>query len=236
MLSFPLTNDNYNTELNTIKYIATKNGYNSSAIDRIVKKQKRKRANTTGSNDNYSKNKQFVSVEFSTTLQYPLKRELKPHGITLAYKTSNKLGTRLNRSESTNQPNGNLTGAYKLNCSDCPKYYVGQTGRSFKTRFSEHLPKPKLPLQKSKFAQHLLDLNHKVDSFEKNTEILHIHKKGFTLDTLEEYEIYKATKKDPSNMLNEKLNYGSNKLFNTMLKHLEGSKVSSTADSPSGVG
>ena len=31
------------------------------------------------------------------------------------------------------------TGVYKLKCNDCPNYYIGQTGRSFKTQYTEHI-------------------------------------------------------------------------------------------------
>lgn len=50
------------------------------------------------------------------------------------------------------------------------------------------------------------------------------------LDTLEEFD--RATKTDPQNVLNEKLNYGSNKLFNTILDHFNHFYVGS--NSPEG--
>jgi hypothetical protein len=31
------------------------------------------------------------------------------------------------------------SGIYKINCSDCNRYYIGQTGRNFQTRFKEHI-------------------------------------------------------------------------------------------------
>ena len=34
----------------------------------------------------------------------------------------------------------NKTGIYKLTCNNCDEIYIGQTGRPFKERFSEHLP------------------------------------------------------------------------------------------------
>ena len=32
----------------------------------------------------------------------------------------------------------NKTGVYKLKCNDCDKFYIGQTGRPFSSRFYEH--------------------------------------------------------------------------------------------------
>ena len=34
-----------------------------------------------------------------------------------------------------------LPGVYELNCSECNKFYTGQTGRSFKQRDIEHIKK-----------------------------------------------------------------------------------------------
>jgi hypothetical protein len=41
---------------------------------------------------------------------------------------------------------------YQLQCADCPRRYVGQTGRTFKTRFKEHIRDIKNNGQNSKFA------------------------------------------------------------------------------------
>ena len=38
------------------------------------------------------------------------------------------------------------------------------------------------------------------------------------MDTIEEYEIYKAMKTTPDNILNDKLTFKSNKLFDTAIK------------------
>jgi hypothetical protein len=33
----------------------------------------------------------------------------------------------------------NNSGIYQLNCLECPKEYTGQTGRTFNTRYKEHI-------------------------------------------------------------------------------------------------
>ena len=52
------------------------------------------------------------------------------------------------------------TSVYKLKCNDCPKYYIGQTGRSFKTRYTEHIKALTQPLKKSNFAEHIFNTHH----------------------------------------------------------------------------
>ena len=42
LLTVPLDDEDFNDELNTIKYIAQANGFNSSLIDNLLRKQKHK--------------------------------------------------------------------------------------------------------------------------------------------------------------------------------------------------
>ena len=48
--------------------------------------------------------------------------------------------------------------------------YVGQTGRSFRIRFSEHFRDFKYAYNKSKFAQHLLENNHSIGPIDEHHE------------------------------------------------------------------
>ena len=66
------------------------------------------------------------------------------------------------------------TGVYTLKCNDCPKFYIGQTGRSLKTRYTEHIEALTLPFIKSNFAEHIFNSHHTYTNIETNLEILHI--------------------------------------------------------------
>lgn len=210
LIKIPMTQDDYNQEYTILKYIAVSNGYQSNIIDKIISKQKNK-------NRPDLPNAKFISVEFGNSLYHTLKNELKKQNIILACKTSNKLERQLNKPHSIDTNTRlNDTGVYKLSCSDCPKVYVGQSGRSFQKRFKEHLPKPKLQTQRSKFAEHLVNENHNVISYNDNLSILHKCNKGHVMNVLENFEIYKAFKNSPKDVLNEKLNFGSNILFDRM--------------------
>ena len=107
------------------------------------------------------------------------------------------------------------TGVYKISCSDCNKFYIGQTGRSFETRFKEHLPRNN---NKSNFSEHLISNNHSYSSLEENLKPLHLCNKGRTMTTLEQYEIYKATKTSPQDLLNDKNTLQANILFESIIK------------------
>ena len=86
-----------------------------------------------------------------------------------------------------------LPGVYKLNCSNCNKFYIGQTGRCFKQRYIEHT-KGLHSTTESTFANHLIEPNHTYTNINSNMDILHIHTKGQKLDTLKQLEIYKHIK------------------------------------------
>jgi hypothetical protein len=80
------------------------------------------------------------------------------------------------------------------------------------------MPKPNHSQQKSAFAEHLIKNNHNAHSFSENLEIIHKCKKSQFLNTLEELEIYKSHRYHPNDTLNEKLNYGSHILFNSIME------------------
>ena len=129
------------------------------------------------------------------------------------------------------------TGVYKLSCSDCNSFYIGQTGRSFQTRFKEHLLKA-TSTQTSKFAKHLVNNNHNVDDISSNSQVLHKCEKSRHMTTLEQMEIYNSFKENPNNVLNEKLKYNQNVIFDRLRQMGSGSRFG-TADwsqGPSGVG
>jgi hypothetical protein len=85
----------------------------------------------------------------------------------------------------------NITGEYHLQCADRPQKYVGQTGRTFRTRFKEHIRNTKDIIQNSKFVQHILHTKHEYEIMEKTIKILHTEKHGQMLqvDTYERFHI-----------------------------------------------
>jgi hypothetical protein len=62
-----------------------------------------------------------------------------------------------------------------------------------------------------------MDEDHSTGKIENNLEIIKKCRKGFILDTLEEFHIYKALKSDSNLVLNDKLKYNSHVLFNKIL-------------------
>lgn len=215
LLSIPLSESDFTEETAIIKYIAVSNGYNSSIVDKLIFKHRNKQHKID--QNKRDKNK-FVSAEYGVTLNNTLRKTMKDNNTTVSFSTSNKLVNILNKRRGDNDVI-DKTGIYKLSCDDCPSIYIGQTARSFKTRFKEHMPKMKrLTNQQSAFASHLIDNNHNCTGIDNNLEILHFcGNKGRYMDVLEEFEIYRAVKESPHYVLNDKLSFQSNIIFNTAI-------------------
>jgi hypothetical protein len=218
LIKLPLSAEEYSNELNIIKHIAISNGFETKMIDGLIKKLLTKNVQHANNTTIDSPQIKYVPIEYGHNLHNLLKKELKPFNIIPAPRTTNKIERILKPKPQIRTDELKKTGVYKLNCSDCDKYYLGQTGRSFMKRLKEHKPNPKINPQKSKYAQHLVDNNHSYESIENNLEIVEICGKGLILDTLEEFHIYKALKQENDKVLNEKLNYSSHLIFNQILE------------------
>jgi hypothetical protein len=69
----------------------------------------------------------------------------------------------------------NQNGVYQLKCNGTLLKYVGQTGRTFKARYKEHIHAIRANRHNSKFAQHILATGHMYSSIDQTT-VLHIEK------------------------------------------------------------
>jgi hypothetical protein len=90
------------------------------------------------------------------------------------------------------------SGVYKIECSNCNQIYVGQSGRSLKTRLKEHwdFKRP------SHVANHMSHYGHQTNI--DNAEILHLYQKGKRLDVLVAFEIKLNSLKAP--LINQQIN------------------------------
>ena len=107
------------------------------------------------------------------------------------------------------------SGMYKLSCPDCNKAYVGQTGRNFLTRFSEHKAAFRTNNQHSNYAKHLSELKHSFGPIQDTMWILQRQNKGAHLNTIERYYIYREFTKN--NRLNDEQTISPNKIFEALI-------------------
>jgi hypothetical protein len=134
--------------------------------------------------------------------------------LNISYLTRNIIENILKQSSHRNQYDE--SGVYGLKCQNCPGIYIGQTGRSFKIRYKEHVQDIKNNKSRTGFSNHIFNTGHAYDTVENTMEILNFQEKGNYLNTLERFHIYKAKK--TGGLLND--NYVDNPVFETnMLEH-----------------
>ena len=137
----------------------------------------------------------FRRIPFiSNQLTSPLASTLRSYGITPAL-YNNNLGSLLINNKIDQIYKLDKSGVYKLTCHDCDAFYIGQTGRSFQTRYSEHVRalnrlnrSDNINLESiSTYAIHLHESNHSASN--NNPIPIHFERKGLKLYLLESTEL-----------------------------------------------
>jgi len=189
MLSFPLSKPNLNKEICHIKHVATLNGFATSIIDNLIRKQKFK-LSVTNSTTLPTQQKQ---TKWAKLLYYPLSNSISKifakHDIRIASYSNNRIKTLL-PSTKDKTPTLEKSGIYKVSCSDCEYVYIGQTIRDIHTRYKEHDRHYRLnQSDKSSVAKHRHDTSHKITS--ENLSLLHQTSSKKQIDALETLYIFK---------------------------------------------
>jgi hypothetical protein len=60
------------------------------------------------------------------------------------------------------------SGIYQMKCLDCLLKYIGQTGRTFQTRYKEHIHEIRNNNSKSGNSNHILNTGHKYGTIAEN--------------------------------------------------------------------
>jgi hypothetical protein len=123
--------------------------------------------------------------------------------INVAFRTRNSLGKCLKQKslDVGNSGKYDACGIYKMKCRSCPSVYIGQTGRSFKVRFKEHMSDIVHNRNKTGYSQHVLNSGHERAHNIADMEILETQYKSPYLNTLEKLHIFKCRRE--SQILNE---------------------------------
>jgi predicted RNA-binding Zn-ribbon protein involved in translation (DUF1610 family) len=108
------------------------------------------------------------------------------------------------------------SGAYKLTCPDCGKAYVGHTSREFTTRYKQHKTAFRTNNRNYSFAKHLMDTGHSFGPINEIMSVLHCHRKGIDLNSVENFYIHAEARHN--NHLNDDHTFSSNAIFDTLLK------------------
>jgi hypothetical protein len=153
MNKYPITYTNKNKEETIIRTILHNNSYPQN-----ITQQKQE----PPEKNNKQQKRKWATFTFFGPKTRTITKLFKNTEIGISYRTKNNIKHLLRIKENDN-------GKYnQLQCADCPWKYVGQTGRTFKTRFKEHIRDIKNNRQNSKFAHHILDTTHEYETMEKS--------------------------------------------------------------------
>ena len=97
--------------------------------------------------------------QYHNSNTHKLANTFRKHKYKIAYRTNNTIKKHISDTN-TDIDKYNKTGVYKLNCNDCNSFYIGQTRRSFLSRYSEHLKALSNNNIHSAFATHIHTKNH----------------------------------------------------------------------------
>lgn len=210
-LSLPLSEENLNKELNTIKTIAINNGFEEKTIVNLFNKKRYKLICNSIYPHIKDRDFKYVSLTYHGTVSQQIARILSHHNLKVSFRPQTKLSNLLyNPKDKIDK--FKKTGVYKLSCPDCNAFYVGQTGRSFEIRYKDHCRSFRLQKTDSTFANHSIESNHRFPDL-NSLDILHVVDKGFKLNVLESIEIYKSTKSPDKYILNDQLDLYQTILF-----------------------
>jgi len=174
----PMSTDDRLNELEYIRGICRKNNLNPGFVSKYSKRfEMKKNIHNYTSLSPINKDNIWTKLHYYPGLTEKIQSIYNTFNLTPAI--SNKCNIarylpKVYKSGSTQYSQG----IYQLNCSNCNSVYVGQTGVSFKKRFTQHLAaiRNNRP-NASNFASHILDTDHNCNiNYENNFKILEIEK------------------------------------------------------------
>ena len=132
LISIPLSEEAYSQELEIIKEIAVKNGYERNLIDQLLF-NKIKKSTLEFTKELKRKTKNSSPILWTTFGKTKTKNE--KIKITI-YRTPITLGKELSSNKKDRLPNMEKEGVYSLKCGDCNVIYIGKTERNFQHLFA----------------------------------------------------------------------------------------------------
>ena len=105
----------------------------------------------------------YAVLPYTNGISQPLTRLLKKHDMRVVSKPFKTLQQEFPSPKSRPPIDLQPNVVYKISCADCPWSYVGETGRFFETRKTEHMRNVKSYTRGSNIAKHAWSSNHSID-------------------------------------------------------------------------
>ncbi|KAK3735059.1 hypothetical protein QZH41_001737 [Actinostola sp. cb2023] len=165
--NIPSTEEGKKNELSYVKSVLTANNYPPKIIQNCERNIKSKKEQTSSSsamtNDVEEQKRSIVVLPYVKGVSEKISRVLKQHNLDVAYRPMTKLCNLFPRPKDRKDASSETDIVYKIKCSECDFVYYGQTGRSMKTRTSEHRGAIAHNHPNSKIAQHSNETGHSFD-------------------------------------------------------------------------
>ncbi|PNF33207.1 hypothetical protein B7P43_G11691 [Cryptotermes secundus] len=126
-------------------------------------------AQNTQENSQNQKSK-WRTLTYSGKEVRKIKRLFRDTKIKLAFSTQNTIQNILKPKSQMDKYN--RSGIYQIKCLDCPLKYAGQTGRTFKTRYKEHIHDIKSNNSNSGYSSHILNTGHRYGTLTDTVETI----------------------------------------------------------------
>ena len=147
------------TELNRINTDFLKNGYSKQLINNVRHKVTRPKPSGAASNERLK----YVKVPYIRGVSERFSKILLPFGIKLANKSGETLRKKLCKLKDK-RPTLEKTGCvYKIECDDCDKKYIGETGKEVTKRIAEHKRAVKRGDASSNIFSHIIETKHDIN-------------------------------------------------------------------------
>jgi hypothetical protein len=162
MNTYQLTPENEAQENAIINEILTYNGYQQQIT---YQKHKHNPTNTT-------QKTKWKTFTYHGPDTWTITKLFRNTNLKIAYKTTNSIKHHLKPKKPNNryiQQERSIPTKMRR-----PMKYIGQTGRTFKARFKEHIQDIRTNRHNSKFAQHILDTGCAYNTMDQTMKILHI--------------------------------------------------------------
>jgi hypothetical protein len=188
--TYPITDEAKDIERNTIKCILHNNEYDTKLMDKLSTQKKQKQNLHT---DTQNRKTKWATFTYNGRETRKITKLFRDTTLKIAFRTKNTIHNILKPQPQIDKYN--KSGIYQMKCKDCPMKYIGQTGRTFNTRYKEHIYDIKSNSNNTGYSKHILDTRHSYGPMVDTMDVIRINNKGKYLNTLEKYYIYKISRK-----------------------------------------
>jgi hypothetical protein len=171
MFALPLTNHQRKQEWAHITLMAHNNNFPMYLLEKLKHTAQNKQEYPPTPHKKENKIK-WASFTYSTPLIRKVTNIFKNTNIKISFRTGNTLQHLLNPPPKPNPAPYDLSGIYAMTCNTCNLQYIGQTSRSLRLRYREHIRYIKNNDPKSAYALHILQNRHEYGPIESTMHLL----------------------------------------------------------------